>query len=119
MQFEIKDVMTMQKALSDFCTFLTESRVSAERVFDSRLVASELVGNVLKHAEETAWFSGEIQNGFIVVSVRSQNRFYPVKPSACSDVYSEHGRGLFLVDSICEERRLGEDGAIVVTLKIK
>ena len=119
LQFEIKDVTAMQNALADFCTFLSESRVPQERIFDSRLVANELLANVLKHAGEVAWFTGAIKNGLIEVTVRSKNGFYPTRRSTCSDVYSEHGRGLYLVDSLCVERRLGENGAIVVTLKMR
>ena len=119
LQFEIKDVTAMQNALADFCTFLNECQVPQERIFDSRLVANELVANVLKHAGEVAWFTGGIKNGFIEVAVRSQNGFYPTRCNVCSDVYSEHGRGLFLVDRLCVERRLGDDGAIVVVLKMK
>lgn len=119
MQFEIKDVMAMRSALADFCNFLTEHRIPQERIFDSRLVASELIANVLKHAGETACFSGEVKEGVIEVVVRSQNGFFPPKTSVCSDVFSEHGRGLYLVDRLCEKRYLGEDGAIVVTIKVR
>ena len=119
MQFEIKDVTSMQTALEELCRFLDECRVSQERIFDSRLVASELVGNVLRHAGGMAWLMGEIKDGFVELRVRSERTFIPPATSVCSTVYSEHGRGLYLVDSVCLERSLGEDGAIVVKIEMK
>ena len=119
MQFEIKDVESMQVALAEVCRFLDECRVSQERIFDSRLVASELLGNVLRHAGGMAWLMGEIKDGFVELRVRSERAFVPPTKSVCSPVHSEHGRGLYLVDSVCAERSLGEDGAIIVRIEIE
>ncbi len=117
MQFEIQDVMAMQDALVDFCRFLTEHRVPQERIFDSRLIVNELVANVLKHTGEIAHVTGEIKDGMIEVTVRSKSRFIPPQESRCSDVFAEHGRGLYLVDRLCSQRRTDENGAIIVTIK--
>ena len=118
LHFEIKDVQSMKSALTEFCRFLTDSRVSAERVFDSKLIVDELVSNVLRHAEGVACFTGLVSDGFVVVRVLSNVAYVPPTQSVCSSVYSEHGRGLFLVDSICSERFIDEDGAIVVKIKM-
>ena len=119
MQFEIKDVQTMQTALAEFCRFLDESRVSPQSIFDSRLVATELVGNVLRHAGGMAWFMGEIKDGFVELRVRAERPFIPPKTSQCSTVYSEHGRGLYLVDSVSAERITDENGVTVVKIVIR
>lgn len=118
LHFEIKDVQSMKSALTEFCRFLTDNRVSTERVFDSKLIVDELVSNVLRHADGVAWFTGLLMDGFVVVRVRSNTVYFPPMQSVCSSVYSEHGRGLYLVDSICSERFMDEDGTIVVKIKI-
>ncbi len=119
MQFEVRDYETMQRSIADFCRFLVDFGVSAERVFDCRLVANELLGNVLRHAKGQAHLTGRIEEGFVVLSVRSSERFIPPKGSVCSDVYAEHGRGLFLVDSVCAERITTEEGELLVRIKIR
>ncbi len=118
MKFEIKDYQTMQKSIADFCRFLTDFGLSAETIFDCRLVANELIGNVLRHARGNADLQGCIEDGFVVLTVRSSSKFIPPKISSCSDVYAEHGRGLFLVDSVCAERISMENGDILVRIKI-
>ncbi len=118
MVFEIEDVAMMQREAERFCRFLVEQKVPQERVFDSRLVFNELVGNVLKHARGIATVHGEVKDGFVEVRVYSSNVFKPPKISKLADVTAEHGRGLFLVDSVCEERTFTPDGAIRVKILI-
>lgn len=118
MKFEIKDYQTMQKSIADFCRFLSDFGLTAENVFDCRLVANELVGNILRHAKAEASLLGEIADGFVVLTVRSSSPFTPPQTSVCSDVYAEHGRGLYLVDSVCAERIATADGGILVRIKI-
>ena len=118
MVFEIVDVTTMQENILRFCDFLRERNVSPERIFDSRLVASELVGNVLKHAQGIARLHGNVSNEHIEIHVTSTTKFVPPTVSVCSEVYCEHGRGLFLVDSVCEERVTTENG-IFVKIRIR
>ncbi len=118
MQFEIHDYPTMQKSIADFCRFLADFGLSAERIFDCRLVANELIGNVLRHTPGKARLQGDIEDGFVVLTVRSSVAFMPPKTSNCSDVYAEHGRGLFLVDSVCAERITTDEGDILVRIQI-
>ncbi len=119
MIFEIENYASMREALERFCRFLTDNGVATERVFDSRLVASELVGNVLKHAKEKARFCAEIKDGFLELCVFSKTPFEPPKISKNAEVYAEHGRGFFLVDSVSEERTLTKEGGIFVRIKIQ
>ena len=118
MHFEINDFETMQTAISTFCRFLTERGLPPERIFDSKLVASELLGNALKHADGVARLKGEIREEFIEIAVWSSTAFVPPKVSRCSDVYAEGGRGLYLVDRLCE-KRTAKNGEIVVHIRIK
>ena len=50
--------------------------------------------------------------------VLSSSPFYPKEKQPCAEVYSEHGRGLFLVRSVCEERVFVDEDGIRVLIKI-
>ena len=119
MVFEIADIAVLQREAERFCRFLIERQVSENGVFNSRLVFNELVGNVLKHAQGVATVHSEVKDGFVEVRVYSTKRFVPPKTSSLASVTSEHGRGLFLVDSVCVERITTEDGGIAVRIKIR
>ncbi len=118
MNFEINNFETMQTAISTFCRFLIERGLPPERIFDSKLVASELLSNVLKHSNGVARLKGEINEDFIEISVWSSTAFVPPKVSHCSDIYAENGRGLFLIDHICEKRTT-KNGEIIVQIRIR
>ena len=119
MFFEVKDVVALQKAVDSFCEYLKNSDVPEPCVFDSKLVAHELVGNVLRHSNGFARLHGVIENGFVQMKIFSSVPFEPPKQSRCSDVFEESGRGLFLVDKVCVERTYTPDGAIRVLIKIE
>ena len=119
MIFEIKDYPAMHAAIAELCDTLQKSSVPSERVFDSKLVISELVGNVLRHTDGKATLRGEINGEFIELTVHSTVAFLPPEKSRIADVYAESGRGLFLVDALCEKRMLTDEGGILVKIKIR
>lgn len=119
MVFEVKNYAAMREAIESLCRFLSEQCVPSESVFDSKLVASELVGNVLRHSQGTATLCGEIKDGFVELHVLSDVTFIPPIISQKAEVYAEQGRGLFLVDSVCHERKTSEEGGIFVRIKIR
>ena len=118
MIFEIDDYLSLRKAVENVSRFLAERDVPAERVFDARLVMSELVGNVLRHAKTVATLGVEFDGRFVELLVRSELPFVPPAVSRKAEVFAESGRGLFLVDSVSEERSSTTDGAIRVRIKI-
>ena len=118
MVFEIENYVALRCAVEELCKFLSSENVPSERVFDSRLVAYELLGNVLKHSGGSARLQGELVNGYVELKIASEIPFIPPDKSSCADVYAEHGRGIYLVDRICEERTLTEDGGIFVRIRI-
>ncbi len=119
MFFEVKNIAALQKAVESLSEYLKNSDVPESCVFDSKLVAHELVGNVLRHSNGVASIHGAIENGFVQLKVFSSVPFEPPKTSRCSDVFEESGRGLFLVDKVCAERTYTADGAIRVLIKIE
>ena len=118
MIFEVKNFQALRRAMEELSRYLEESHVPEEDVFDSKLVVSELVGNVLRHSDGVASLEGEIRGNFIELKVRSSVCFCPPEKSCCPDAMAEGGRGLFIVDSVCTERTFTEDGSIRVLIEI-
>ena len=118
MDFEVKNYQSMQAAISEFCRFLAAQDISPETIFNSRLVATELLGNVFKHTSDTkAEFRVLLKEGFIELTVTSTSAYAPPKTSRLPELFSEHGRGLYLVDSVCMERGETERGGILVKIR--
>ena len=118
MILDVNNIATMHDAIQTLCKYLEANGVQADCVFDSKLVASELLGNVLRHTDAGAKVAGEIKDGFFELRIYSEVLFVPPSISRKADVYAEHGRGLFLVDSICAERTMGDEGSIIVRMRI-
>ena len=119
MFFEVKNQKSLDTALVALCQYLTENGVPHGSIFDSKLVVSELVGNVLRHSDGVATLHGGIKDGFVELKVLSTVFYRPPENSRCSDVYAESGRGLFIVDNVCAERIFTDDGGIQVRIKIQ
>ncbi len=117
MLLEINDYESLHAEMKRLCCFLAENHASETAVFNGRLAVTELVGNVLKHAKATATVKVETEDACIAVYVYSSKPFIPPLKSRCSNVDSEHGRGLYLVDSVCQSRSVTPDGAIKIILK--
>lgn len=119
MFFKVKDYATLQAALDGLSRFLFEENVGSESVFDCKLVACELLGNVLKYTQGEAGLRGEIKDDFIELKVLSETFFALPEKIVCSGLFAESGRGLFLVNTLCEGQVTAEEDGIVARIKIK
>lgn len=122
MIFEIENYQALRRAVEELCAFLSDENVPTDSIFDSKLAVYELLGNVLQHSGGSAKLHGGIADGYVELKVLAEEKFCPPPKGAmteCADSYSEHGRGLFLVDSVCEERFMTDDGGIFIKIKIK
>ncbi len=120
MNFEIENITSLQLALDEFCRFLRRERVVENVVFDCRLAFSELAGNVLRHTGDVASVTSEVMDGKIKLVVKSNTPFLPpAKSKLPDDIYAESGRGLFLVDSVVENRFVTDEGGICVVISMK
>lgn len=118
MVLTIKTRLELDNALARLEEFLSAQKIGDEHIFHSKLVLSELVGNILRHSQGFAHFHSELKDGFIQLKIYASDCFLPPKQSKCSDVFAESGRGLFLVDSVCFERTYTDDGGIKVLIKL-
>lgn len=119
MIFEVENYITLKSAVEKLCAFLSAEQIPDESIFDSKLVAYELLGNVLRHSGGKARLRGEVREEMIELEILAEKVFCPPEAGECAGVFSESGRGLFLVDSVCEERRFTEKGGILVRIRIR
>ena len=117
MVYQVDDYASLRRSVEELCAFLSAQKVSPEGVFDCKLVAFELLGNVLRHTQGGAKFHGQVRDGFVELKILAAQPFFTEEVS-CSGVDAENGRGLFLVENVCAERSLGEDGSLIVRIKM-
>ncbi len=118
MYYEVDDFNAMREALHDMCARLQAFMVSEQAVFDCKLVASELLSNVLQHGGGRAYCSVELDGGALRLSVRGERDFRPPEKSRCSDVTADNGRGLFLVDAMSESRTYSKEEGVCVVIRV-
>ena len=118
MVYEIYDYDGFKAAIEEICAQLSVCSISKEKVFDCRLICSELIANVLQHSGGSVRLQVETGDGFVTIALKAERAFCPAD-SKRPTVYAERGRGIYLVDSLCAERRFTEDGQIVVKVSIE
>lgn len=119
MKQEVTSFEMLRQVLDRFDMFLRESGITDDSIFDSHLILSELASNVLQHSNGKATVLGEIVDKRIEVEVRSSEFYIPPKPSETKlpDSEAESGRGLYIIDHVCERRYNTPDGGIRVVVK--
>lgn len=118
MIFEIENYEMLRQSVEELCALLSAERVAQQKIFDSKLVLYELLGNVLKHSEGGAKWSGEVVGEYVELRILASTPYAPPERGRCAEVYAENGRGWFLIDHLCEERTY-KDGEIFVRICIQ
>lgn len=118
MNFEIDNYNALHAALAEMCDGFAKERVPEDALFDCKLVAAELLSNVLQHGGERAYFRATLYEDEITICVQSAHAYRPPEESSCADAMQESGRGLFLVDSLSVRREYSEEEGIRVVIKI-
>lgn len=116
-KFRVDNLKEMNACLKPFLDFLKSSDVSEDDMFASKLVSYELITNVLRHLGETADFTGSLCGDDIVISVSSPATEAGNLCASLPDVFSESGRGLYIVRAISCGNVSCTDGAVVVHIK--
>ncbi len=113
----IEDFASLREALGRLCEAL--GGLPEETVFDSRLVANELLSNALRYGGGRARLCYGFGGGEVHISVKSANGFRPPEKTSLSAPLSERGRGLFLVDELVSSRLYDEEEGICVILRFR
>lgn len=117
MVFEVSTYSEMKAAIDSVCERLADENFSEDAVFNCKLIACELLSNVIQHGGERAHFSVTCQPHEIVLSVKGKNGFCPPEQSVCSDPSTTYGRGLYLVDRLCVRREYSPEQGIIVIIR--
>lgn len=116
--FKVDDLKLMSRQLSSFAEYLKLNSVSDDDVFSSRLVSSELISNVIRHGGGSAEFSASLLPDKIVITVVSKSFRGVSFDCPAPDVFSESGRGLYIVRSLAYgEIERGDGGEVTVYIK--
>lgn len=115
--FEVQDYTSLRRSVEEWCAYLSAQKISADAIFDCKLAAFELLANALKHGEGGATFQGGLEKEFVLLRIKTKTPFFAERIQ-CSDTYAENGRGLFLVENVCAERCLEQDGSLLIRIKI-
>ena len=117
MRYDIYDYDSVKAAIEDACNFLSGCEISTDKVFDSKLVLHELLGNELQYAGGRAVVEVELIESYIQITLQSEKP-YAAPKGKCPSTDAERGRGLYLIDSVCAERTCTKEGAIVIKISI-
>lgn len=113
----VADYKGLGAALEDLCAFL--EGLPEAVVFDSKLVAMELLSNVLQHGGGRATFSYVREGNEIKMSVRGERDFRPPEHPILVPQSAERGRGLYIVDRLVSRRFYSPEEGTVVILKVE
>lgn len=108
--------------IADCCRAMT-ARLGLEELpeytaYTLRLALDELATNVLKHSHCKAEVSCCAEEGLLVLTVRGNCGFCP-KRVPPPDLFSECGRGIFLVRSLCDLEYLEGGKTAVAKIQMK
>ncbi len=119
MDFEIDSYSALKEALRRMCAALSEDDVPDGIIFESKVVANELLVNALRYGGGRAYFNMRREGSAIRIAVRGECAFCPPERAAMADADAEHGRGLFLVDALSARRTYSESEGTIVILTIQ
>jgi anti-sigma regulatory factor (Ser/Thr protein kinase) len=101
--FQSEDAVSALRARTDLLAYLTSRATTDSDVESAVLVFGELVGNVVRHAPGPISIEVEWQNGAAVLRVLDCGPGFDFTGASRPDLFSECGRGLYIVDQIAEQ----------------
>ena len=117
--FEIDNINDMNAELEKFLGFLQARGADDDALFDSRLVACELITNALRHGGGRATFTGSLNGGLIEITVGAVNATGMIRVPDLPSVLAESGRGLYIVNAVSKGNVCISDGIVTVKLAFK
>jgi len=104
--FDVADSAAAYAIKRDFATAVTSAYGSAANLNACEMIFSELVGNVLRYAPGRLSLGLSVDGRGIWLHVMDDGPGFNGPPSLPNDLWSESGRGLFLVAALSEEFRI-------------
>src|SRR6202011_1362574 len=85
------------RARRELCTALERTALDAARILVVELIFAALIGNALHHAPGTVELILEAHDDRVVLHLLDKGPGFAFSPRLPSDLYSEVGRGVFLI----------------------
>jgi anti-sigma regulatory factor (Ser/Thr protein kinase) len=102
-RFDSADVAAAQTARREFASFLAKGDVPEDELYAAELVFGELISNVVRYAPGPVAVTIDWTGTAPVLHVLDEGPGFQHVARLPSDVYSERGRGLFLIASLTED----------------
>lgn len=119
MEFEINSLAAMKQSIARLSAMLGAEGASEDLLFHSRLAVSELIVNALRYGGGKAYVRAERGEKELRISVRGEVKFRPPDRTECPPEESERGRGLYLVDALCDRREYSEKDGVRIVFFLK
>ena len=117
--FKVEDLSDMNASLKEFVDLLESENVDADCVFDSHLIACELISNVLKHCKEAAHFCGYLTGEEVVISVHGESSVGVIPAPTLPEALAESGRGLYIINAVSGGNVTVQGNEVKVIIKRK
>lgn len=101
--FEASDAQAGRRARREFAELLSALGGTYEQVHAAEVVFGELVGNAARHAPGPVEVAVDLSGPAPVLNVLDNGRGFHYIPALPADVYSESGRGLYLISLLSED----------------
>lgn len=100
---DARDVEETMRLRSEILGELCSKRTLEVQSITAELVLAELIGNLVRYAPEPAEISLEWDHGHAILHVRDNGPGFAFTPKLPNDVFSENGRGLFLIAALSDD----------------
>jgi PAS domain S-box-containing protein len=106
-RFHSSDALTTQEFRHELMHFLRLEPCNESALFDSELILGELLANAVAHAPGLIDAAIDWSGDFPLVTIADRgNGRIAGEPHLPADVFAEHGRGLFLVNSLAKHTEI-------------
>jgi anti-sigma regulatory factor (Ser/Thr protein kinase) len=112
--FDTADAPAAQRARAEFAEELRAAGAHGEDVYAAELVFGELIGNALRYAPGPVEIFVDWNGPAPVLHVRDRGPGFAYAPRLPRDLFSENGRGLYIVASLtddCNVTRMAKRGS--------
>lgn len=109
LEFGVVGIADLREKLNYAVDYIKNKiKLDEEVLYNYRLVLCELVSNVIQHGKSDCKILIDILDKVIRINVSGGEGFIGGVPSQCQ--MSQRGRGLLLVDALCEDLKFINDG---------
>lgn len=111
---QVDEIAAIRQSVFRFTEYIRQKGGSDSDVENSKLIAFELISNVLLHSKCPATLSARQLDGALEITVESCGVCLGARKIYKPNLLNCRGRGLFIVKELCSELKLFETKTIAV-----